>query len=548
MKVKYFGLICGVILSGVFLSNHKVNADTDERTINFSGYEWTVRNSLSLQGPGPNYFSGNDDSVWVDDAGRLHMKIKNIDGKWYGSEIRNKQALGYGEYRFYMSSKVDVLDKNVVLGLFTYDHNSNDAEANEYREIDIEFSKWGEDESENSQYSLQSTYQRPDRFKMFNSYLEDGDYTTQSFNWTPNSINFESLYGHYKVPPADYFRYNSFTYTGDGIPKPGLATTHINLWLLKGMAPSNNKEVEVVIKGFEFTPYTPTEIIPPSEEPEVEVPPAETQLPEEEPEDTEPPSTENPQPEEPKEPKTPTVPITKLFKVVTGTFIGESNVQKAQKDLFDKLGVSANINYTFKSIPVYNIVTGEFIGKNNVDRAIKDLRSKIGWNAKSAPTGNFVSVYRLSTGTIKGKANAEKVLKVFKSKTGLYVVTEKVSGNTYKLVTSGYIMGEEKAKGQLNVYGKIAKKNNWVVRAEKTKDSLPKYRIIISGFYGDEKVNTYKQDFQQKLKWDMHTQKIEDVNLYALSVKNIENEDAANTLINQMKGQLHWSASKQEQN
>ena len=548
MRAKYFGLICGVILSSTLLSVHKVNADTNERVVNFSGYEWTVRNSLNLQGPGPNYFSGSDDSVWVDDAGRLHMKIRNVDGKWYGSEIRNKQALGYGDYRFYMSSRVDTLDKNVVLGLFTYDHNSEDAEANEYREIDIEFSKWGEDEGENSQYSLQSTYQRPDRYKSFYSNLEDGDYNTQSFNWEPNSIYFESLYGHYKVPPADYFRYNSMTYTGDGIPNPGLATPHINLWLLNGVAPSDSKEVEVIIKRFEFTPYIPTEVTPPIEEPSVEEPDNNTEIPNENPVDTENPAIENPEPEVPKEPETPAIPITKLFKIVTGTFIGENNVQKAQKELFNKLGVSATVIDTSKSIPVYNIVTGEFIGRNSVDKAIMDLKNKTGWNAKSAPTGNSVSVYRLSSGTIKGKANAEKMLKAFRNKTGLYVVTEKVSGNTYKLVTSGYIMGEEKVKGQLNVYGKVAKKNNWIVRAEKTKAVLPKYRIIISGFYGDDKATDYKLDFQRKLKWDMYTQKTEDVNLYALSVKNIENDDMANTLINQMKDQLHWNASKQEQN
>ncbi|WP_456364170.1 hypothetical protein [Priestia aryabhattai] len=543
MKLKYFGLICGVVLSSAFLSVHKVDADTNERTINFSGYEWTVRNSLNLQGPGPNYFSGSDDSVWVDDAGRLHMKIRNVDGKWYGSEIRNKQALGYGDYRFYMSSRVDTLDKNVVLGLFTYDHNSEDAEANEYREIDIEFSKWGEDEGENSQYSLQSTYQRPDRYKTFNSNLEDGDYNTQSFNWKPDSIYFESLYGHYKVPPADYFRYNSMTYTGDGIPNPGLATPHINLWLLNGVAPSDSKEVEVVIKRFEFTPYSPPEVTPPIEEPDNN-----TDNPKEDPTDTENPAIENPQPEEPKESETPTEPITKLFKIVTGTFIGENNVQKAQKELFNKLGVNATIDNTSKSIPIYNIVTGEFISRNNADKAIKELKSRTGWNANSTPTGNSVTVYRLSTGTIKGKANAEKLLKAFRSKTGLYAVTEKVSGNTYKLVTSGYIMGEQKAKDQLSVYGKVAKKNNWIVRAEKTKTTLPKYRIVISGFYGNDKVNNYKLDFQQKLKWDMYAQKIEDVNLYALSVQDNKDEEAANKLIDQMKKQLHWSASKLEQN
>jgi hypothetical protein len=57
------------------------NSDTlpvqpGNRIIQFAGYDWEVRsNETALQGPGPNYFSDRDQNVWVDDLGRLHLKI-----------------------------------------------------------------------------------------------------------------------------------------------------------------------------------------------------------------------------------------------------------------------------------------------------------------------------------------------------------------------------------------------------------------------------------------------------------------------------------------
>ena len=108
---------------------------TAERTILFSGRTWAVKSSSGGKvGPGPNYFSNSPESVWVDGEGFLHMKVRKINGAWNSAEIALTQSLGYGRYVLYTASRIDLLDKNLVLGMFTYDYTAPEVS---YRELDI---------------------------------------------------------------------------------------------------------------------------------------------------------------------------------------------------------------------------------------------------------------------------------------------------------------------------------------------------------------------------------------------------------------------------
>ena len=122
------------------------------RTITFSGYDWNVKSCETLAGPGPNYFSDREEDVWVDEDGQLHLKITKRNGRWYCTEVFTEASLGYGKYIFYVASRVDQLDKNIVLGLFTWDDT---APEHNCREIDIEFAKWGKETNDNAQYVVQ---------------------------------------------------------------------------------------------------------------------------------------------------------------------------------------------------------------------------------------------------------------------------------------------------------------------------------------------------------------------------------------------------------
>jgi len=109
-------------------------------TIEFSGRHWRVKDSYGNQvGPGPCYFSS--DCVRVDSAGRLHLQLIQRDGCWFCGEVISMDNFGHGTYRWHLDTAPARIDRNVVLGLFTWD--ASDPSYN-YREIDIEVSRWGQ--------------------------------------------------------------------------------------------------------------------------------------------------------------------------------------------------------------------------------------------------------------------------------------------------------------------------------------------------------------------------------------------------------------------
>jgi hypothetical protein len=206
------------------------------RTITFAGETWYVKTSSGRVGPGPNYFSDRTTNVWVDTAGRLHLKITRSGGRWYCSEVVSARSFGYGTYRFYLDSSVDNLDRNVVLGLFTW----NDDPAFFNREIDVELARWGSPNNLNAQYVVQPY---TDPLNVFRFQQPSGP-STHEFTWQPGLVTFQSTNaGGLIASHAD----------NSGIPEAGGENARMNLWLFQGRAPSNKKEVEVIVGRFEFT-------------------------------------------------------------------------------------------------------------------------------------------------------------------------------------------------------------------------------------------------------------------------------------------------------
>ena len=222
------------------------------RTISFSGYQWNVKTGNGeLVGPGPNYFSDSQSNVWVDSLSRLHLKITHSGGKWQCSEVVLNQSLGYGRYVFHLLGDVGALNKIAVLGLFTWDDDT----AQYDREMDIEFSRWGNaSDPTNAQFVAQpfSTPGNLTRWTIPGSM----DTSTNGFNWQADSIGFLSVGGDHSFPPYGIVN-NSWNYKGPNIPTPGHENARMNLWLYGGNAPSDSQEVEVVITKFEFNPLAP---------------------------------------------------------------------------------------------------------------------------------------------------------------------------------------------------------------------------------------------------------------------------------------------------
>jgi len=213
-----------------------------ERVISFSGFEWIVRTSESAkQGPGPNLFSDSEDNVWVDDQGRLHLKIIQKGGLWYCSGITLKHSLGHGKYVFYVASDVSKLDQNVVGGLFTY--------MNDEEEIDIEFSKWSKPDNMDSQFAVQPSDRANNKVR-YNLNLT-GNQSTHAFDWQAQHIDFISLQGH-GLTVTDNNLIHQWKYTGNDIPPDTQERLKINLWLFRGQSPSDGKEQEMIIEKVEY--------------------------------------------------------------------------------------------------------------------------------------------------------------------------------------------------------------------------------------------------------------------------------------------------------
>ena len=210
---------------------------TEARTIEFAGMSWTVKNGYA--GPGPNFWSDSTDSVWVDAQGRLHMKIRQIGGTWYCSEVICQEDFGYSRYTVKMSSNPELFDRNAVVGFFTY---KSDTE-----EIDIEFTKWGSTTDPNTgQFAVQpSTPNTSSRVRFLTGLTGTNPQSTHHFTWDTDYIYFQSYHGHSDEldDPEDLIR--EHTYTGGNIPPLSDATFRINFWMFQGNTPSG--EMELII-------------------------------------------------------------------------------------------------------------------------------------------------------------------------------------------------------------------------------------------------------------------------------------------------------------
>jgi len=212
------------------------------RTISWSGHEWVVKSSQEPFGPGPNLWSNSQESVRVDDAGRLHLKIRKIGDRWHAAEIYALKSLGYGKYIFYLDSRVDNLDSNVVAGLFIHSDDTH--------EVDIEFSKWGQ--SKKYTYHQFVIQPRVDDGNIHRSeYRVRSPMTAHGFRWAPDSINFRSFVGHETQNKAPQ---KSWDYIGRHNPAAKSERVHINLWLYKGQPPTDENEAVLVVDKFDFIP------------------------------------------------------------------------------------------------------------------------------------------------------------------------------------------------------------------------------------------------------------------------------------------------------
>lgn len=217
----------------------------NQTRITFAGREWLVKSNRVLIGPGSNYFTESAENVWTDDKGKLHLRITHRDGRWYCAEVLSVEPLGYGRYTFRLASDAADLDPNVVFGMFTWSYDA----AYTHREIDIEFSRWGEAKAtENCQFVVQPHFAAGHRHRF--AVTSGSVPSTHSFTWRPYRVDFASQRADGQA--MERWRFADAAAT----PPSGDEQVHINLWLLGGQAPTDGQEVEVVLEDFTFEPWS----------------------------------------------------------------------------------------------------------------------------------------------------------------------------------------------------------------------------------------------------------------------------------------------------
>lgn len=248
VKCPNFWLALGIIVTPTFFFLNGVGvaateAKPDKKSLNFSGHVWLVKASTSRVGPGTNYFSDSRDNVWVDATGRLHLRICEREGKWYCAEIISKESFGLGTYRFTLDTPLVKVDRNIVLGLFTWSDSAEFA----HREIDVECGKWGNESDVNNAQFVVQPYQVPGRLIRFTVPAELSN-VTYGFLWRDRQVRFqcgESGNAHESI-------LKEWNFKASAVPRAGSEHARINLWLCTSKPPYDKNATEVIISAFTF--------------------------------------------------------------------------------------------------------------------------------------------------------------------------------------------------------------------------------------------------------------------------------------------------------
>ncbi len=181
----------------------------------------------------------------MDGNGRLHLQIREINGRWSAAEVFSTTSLGYGTYVFTLGATPDDIDRNAVLAFLTWD----DDPTQNHREMDIELRRREIDGTEYTGAFTVQPWDEPGHTQNIETKPITG--YEYSFHWTPGSVEFLIL-------DRSGGLVDSWMYTGSGIPSPGNEKVRINLWLDGAKPPMDLLPIEVVIEKFTFRPL-PTE-------------------------------------------------------------------------------------------------------------------------------------------------------------------------------------------------------------------------------------------------------------------------------------------------
>jgi hypothetical protein len=212
------------------------------KSLHFSGYDWEVR-TISADRGGLNNLYGAD-NAWVDASGALHLRITKKGDRWSCAELEMTRSLGYGTYIFTVRDTTH-LEPAAVLSMNTFDDWGGDQH---YRELDVEFGRWGDPTSKNNaQFGIQPFYV-PGNVAPF--ILPKGTFT-HSMHWESGRASFKTVRGSSPQPGAPVVSEHVFT---SGVPSPGQEKFQMLFYVVASEKSPLQNENEIVVEKFDYLP------------------------------------------------------------------------------------------------------------------------------------------------------------------------------------------------------------------------------------------------------------------------------------------------------
>jgi hypothetical protein len=229
-------------------------------TIVFGGIRWIARNSSERGEPSNSLFSGKSSEVFVDDNGKLHLKVNSRDGYWYSVDIAADTALGYGTYAIFTETKFDAFPKNVAFEFSI----APDATMDSYTppSLAIQFTQLFENTSISPlRYLVANIEQaiiqeRKERiFRPDEPFRMGGLFSTHAMTWSPRHVEFASYHDHGLPTPYLGALWDFTGSPATGVRVPEITPTSVmRLRAWSAGAPIGDQPVEIIIKKILFVP------------------------------------------------------------------------------------------------------------------------------------------------------------------------------------------------------------------------------------------------------------------------------------------------------
>lgn len=210
------------------------------KPLQFSGYEWEVRERVSDRGGRNEYSAAN---AAVDAAGALRLKLARRDDLWTSAGACLTRPLGYGTYVFIIGD-MTAIDPAARLALFTFDES---ARAEQFREMNIDL--WHGDTPGvwDGQFVLQPNY-LPVNLHRFSL---PGGQVSYTMRWEPGVVAFKSMRGNFLEGPGAAIA--SQTYT-TGVPSAGNARVCAGFYYYRRGGREPRADTEIAIERFQYLP------------------------------------------------------------------------------------------------------------------------------------------------------------------------------------------------------------------------------------------------------------------------------------------------------